>query len=239
MDILIIIAVVVSLILRVNKNKKAQEEARQKREAALRQAAQTQAQATDPRYPSHTPPKPIQPTVAPVVKPSAPVRRAPDPRFFDTDEDEAALAAAREAERQRRLRAERERQRAAARRPQLVRSAADDEPEGTARPGSLTANVSSSMVTTMENTMATTMLNPQGRRHTLEASSATGHAHMETSMTGLQSDAECPAEPWSEAHGAPSYTFGTRGLSFDREAVVSGILYSEILGKPKALRRRA
>ncbi|MDD3921388.1 MAG: hypothetical protein PHO41_09485 [Eubacteriales bacterium] len=234
MEILMIIIVVIGLIAKANKAKAAQEEARRKREAAARAAAGMPP--ADPRYPQQTrmPLEPLAPTVQPTV-----VTRKPDPRFFDTDEEDeaarqAALAKIRQQAALREQEQKRRAQQAQAQRQQQTRQRMvlpDDEPEGLAAPGSLTANVAS--------TVTSTMLQPKGRRHTLEASSVTGHAHAETSMTGLESDADCPTEPADavRAGNAASYTFGARALSFDRDAVVNGILYAEILGKPKALRR--
>lgn len=79
-------------------------------------------------------------------------------------------------------------------------------------------------------------------RHALEASSLTGHAHEETSLSG--DAAECPSEAKRgpvRPSDAPSTAFvpvRTSALSWNAPAVRAGFLYAEILGKPKALRRR-
>ena len=76
----------------------------------------------------------------------------------------------------------------------------------------------------------------QTKQHTLRPSNETGHAHEETSMTGFEP--ECPPEllrrgdPDAAAHpgkGLPAFTWNAN-------AVLNGIVYAEILGKPKALR---
>ncbi len=79
-------------------------------------------------------------------------------------------------------------------------------------------------------------------RHTLESSSITGHSHEETSISGVQPN--CP----SDAARSPAQSTVPRStapiparnpaLFWDASSVRAGILYAEILGKPKALRRR-
>lgn len=105
---------------------------------------------------------------------------------------------------------------------------------------------------------------PQQRRHTLEPSRKTGHAHAETSMSGV-SDV-CPPDkaPFEKAplgdrlaayKAQKRQTAQTAVLSaapqaidlaaaspemafrFDPNRVREGLIYAEILGKPKALRR--
>ena len=82
------------------------------------------------------------------------------------------------------------------------------------------------------------------KRHELEASFITGHAHEETSMTGVQKDCASTAKKVSvEAARAATVTSAVQpvsamGLRFDAEAVRNGIIYAEILDKPKALRSR-
>ncbi|OQB24977.1 MAG: hypothetical protein BWY11_00743 [Firmicutes bacterium ADurb.Bin182] len=69
--------------------------------------------------------------------------------------------------------------------------------------------------------------------HTVKASSAGGHAHQETSMTSF---VECP--PGSEpVQTPPAVDISGYRLSFAKNSIVQAILFSEILGKPKALRR--
>jgi len=79
---------------------------------------------------------------------------------------------------------------------------------------------------------------PVGRRHALEASGITGHAHTESSMTGFSEPCppavQMPKRPLLYAEQTP---VSAAGLTFDRQSVVKGFLYGEILGKPKALRR--
>ncbi len=67
--------------------------------------------------------------------------------------------------------------------------------------------------------------------HTVRPVTESAHAHEETSITGIMPD--CPDETIEEkAVSAPKAPL----LRFDHEAVVSGLIYSEILGRPKALR---
>ena len=74
-------------------------------------------------------------------------------------------------------------------------------------------------------------------RHTVEASSLTGHAHEETSMTGLEE--ECPPEL---RHASPAYaraaekTGAAHILLMDGSALQNSIVMAEILGPCAALR---
>ena len=82
----------------------------------------------------------------------------------------------------------------------------------------------------------------ESERHTLEASQLTGHSHMETSMTGFDEKCE-PARP------EPVPAKDTRDDAYAKKAAVAALLgpedmrraviLSEILDKPKALRRGA
>ena len=79
-------------------------------------------------------------------------------------------------------------------------------------------------------------------RHTLEASSLTGHSHVESSLTGLAAD--CPPESQlRRSAGATVAACVDSGASIPFEwnasEVARGLILSEILGKPKALQRRA
>ena len=73
--------------------------------------------------------------------------------------------------------------------------------------------------------------------HVVEATSLGGHTHMETSITGVES---CP-----EPHGTPvtvqaqpaAAPATQAGFTFDATAMRNAIIYSEILAKPKALRK--
>lgn len=77
------------------------------------------------------------------------------------------------------------------------------------------------------------------QRHTLEASSLTGHAHEESSISGTQEDCTVPNRRMpitkAEETAAPKPTSPIPALN--AETARLGILYGEILGKPKALRR--
>lgn len=72
------------------------------------------------------------------------------------------------------------------------------------------------------------------RQHVVAPSRESGHAHQETSITGIKPD--CPAPTPQKPMGAkpqpkPAYSF-----SFSGDEVVKGVIYAEILGKPKGLR---
>lgn len=76
----------------------------------------------------------------------------------------------------------------------------------------------------------------QTERHTLTPSGKTGHAHQETSMTGFEPD--CPPEktPRRTALGTDAYA-GMPAFTWKPDAVLNGMVYAEILARPKALRR--
>ncbi len=72
-------------------------------------------------------------------------------------------------------------------------------------------------------------------RHVVEPSTRSGHAHMETSMTGIE---DCDEARASENNVIVIGQIGTELPHFDsKAAIVYGIICSEILAKPKALRR--
>ncbi|MEL7609115.1 MAG: hypothetical protein AAGU74_06380 [Bacillota bacterium] len=79
--------------------------------------------------------------------------------------------------------------------------------------------------------------------HTLRpASQSQGHAHKETSMTGEEPCPPSPAgsgaaKPGVALRGKPLSAPLTNVLRMDRESIVTGLLYMEILGKPKAMQR--
>ncbi|MDO4572786.1 MAG: hypothetical protein Q4C13_05415 [Clostridia bacterium] len=74
----------------------------------------------------------------------------------------------------------------------------------------------------------------QTRRHTLTPSSEGGHAHEETSMTGFNADCPPAAEP--EPVSAQAAGAGMPAFSWRPDAVLNGMIYAEILARPKALR---
>jgi len=89
---------------------------------------------------------------------------------------------------------------------------------------------------TSVNSHGTTLQEVMGRRHTLEASAVTGHAHTEYGMSGPPE--VCP--PPSQVVNAPqaaAVNIGPAALMADHNALAQAIIFSEILGKPKALRR--
>jgi len=108
---------------------------------------------------------------------------------------------------------------------------------------------------------------PQQRRHTLEPSTRDGHAHTESSMSGFSDDCPPVKAPFETAplsdrlaaykaqkREAARHTVtetadtapqvidlaaasGNASFRFDPNRVREGLIYAEILGKPKALRR--
>ena len=91
---------------------------------------------------------------------------------------------------------------------------------------------------------------PQGRVHPATASvtqhvvkplTESSHRHVESSMIGVQ---ECHEPPEFQMKERDAYAQEKErelfpyGLDFGKDAVLQGVLYAEILGKPKALRKR-
>ena len=77
-----------------------------------------------------------------------------------------------------------------------------------------------------------------GAPHVVAPFTESRHSHTESSMTG---DTPCPPERRAAAPAAPQMEPSLRtayGLSFDRQSLVAGFLYGEILNRPKALRNR-
>lgn len=71
--------------------------------------------------------------------------------------------------------------------------------------------------------------------HVVAPSFYSGHAHQESSMTG--SGLTCaPVEVRKAPEKAPDAPSKKLELDFDGDSVLKGLLYAEILGKPKALR---
>lgn len=72
-------------------------------------------------------------------------------------------------------------------------------------------------------------------KHVVAPSFYSGHAHEESSMTG--SGLTCaPVEVRKAPEKAPDASGKKLELEFDSDSVLKGLLYAEILGKPKALR---
>lgn len=242
MELLIILGVIFAIINGFTKKKQQEaQEARRRAAQAQQEQAQMRQEAApgDPRFP------PLQPQVNPPpvytqrsdprfpqestqrearYQEYTPPPQAFDPRFPPLSAQEIAAAQAR---RRAELEAERKRH-------QAVRQSAAPA-EGEITPGMGGARMTAAPGTTIESRMEAT----RGRRHTLEASSLTGHAHTESSMTVAPE--HCPPEAVRaaaivSAH-APAIPAALARLSTDQNAVMQAILYSEILGKPKAMRR--
>lgn len=73
-------------------------------------------------------------------------------------------------------------------------------------------------------------------RHTLEASSLSGgHTHMESSLSGLEN--ECPPAKAPASPAAVTPASGNTAFRWNASDARTGLVLSEILGKPVALRR--
>ncbi|MBS5880440.1 MAG: hypothetical protein KIC63_09970 [Clostridium sp.] len=78
-------------------------------------------------------------------------------------------------------------------------------------------------------------------RHVVKPLTESAHRHVESSITGIE---ECREPLAPEPHERDAYadrmeeTRLPYGLTFGKNAVAQGVLYAEILGKPKALRKR-
>jgi len=72
--------------------------------------------------------------------------------------------------------------------------------------------------------------------HVVKPLTESRHSHMETSMTGIAPDCG-PEFSHDLAYEGKAPALQRPALLFDNSSVVNAILYSEILGKPKALRR--
>lgn len=86
-----------------------------------------------------------------------------------------------------------------------------------------------------------TTLREEPVQHRLEASQFTGHAHEETSMTGVQED--CPPKAMPKPGAEPVRTApaaaGEGSFDWDADGVRSGLIMAEILGKPRCMRQGA
>ncbi len=105
-------------------------------------------------------------------------------------------------------------------------------PEGRAsREEGTPAHTLGTLLTTKESTLKQIHESPQ---HVVEASSISGHAHEETSMTGIRPpcppDAQTAPKPPSSAPG------GEAGFVWRQNEVLSGIVMAEILGPCVAMR---
>lgn len=77
-------------------------------------------------------------------------------------------------------------------------------------------------------------------RHVVQPFTEGNHQHTESSMTGAMACPPVQESRRSEAKAAatvPAYsqTVGQYNLSFDRNSLITGFLYGEILGKPRSL----
>ena len=92
----------------------------------------------------------------------------------------------------------------------------------------------------------TTLTSPETRltkpvsseRHTLEASQLTGHAHEETSMTGFTEECEPSGKPKRAPLAAAAEVAPASAPRLTVEDLRRAVVLTEILGKPRALRRR-
>ncbi len=73
--------------------------------------------------------------------------------------------------------------------------------------------------------------------HVVQPFTESAHAHTESSMTGVTECEEQNRTAYVINSEAKPELVLARSLPLDERSVVRGILYAEILGKPKALRR--
>jgi hypothetical protein len=232
MDIIIILIVLFVIFGNV-KNKKKQQEAQEarRRAAQAQQGGQPQrfdmpytplaptmeGKDADPRFPEYAPEKkedPRFPDYTPPVQQAAP---------RSVQQQPAMQPATQQQMRQRQAPPPQQRHVP----PPQARTQSQTYEEGTG-PEIQHASIS---VRSSESTLQAT----QGRRHTLEASSITGHAHTEAGMSGVQE--ACPPAQRVTVSRKTSSKAGIAALMTDKDTLRQAVLYSEILGKPKALRR--
>ncbi len=235
MDFIFIIIAVLVIIGNINKKKQKQAQEEARRRAQQQAAAQggqpqsfdmpytplpdtAQGRAADPRFPDYTPAQqgdPRFPEYTPAPQSAAPVQRqAAQPRHTPPPQRQAQPRVQQQAQ-------PRVQQQAQPRVQQTFQ-----EGEGTTLQRAATS----------VNSHGTTLQEVMGRRHTLEASAVTGHAHTEYGMSGPPE--VCP--PPSQVVNAPqaaAVNIGPAALMADHNALAQAIIFSEILGKPKALRR--
>ena len=73
--------------------------------------------------------------------------------------------------------------------------------------------------------------------HVVQSTLEGGHTHTESSMTGEEACPPPQAAAKTQPVQAPAANTGSL-LSFQTNSVLQGVLYAEILGKPKALQRK-
>lgn len=73
-------------------------------------------------------------------------------------------------------------------------------------------------------------------KHVVEPVTESRHSHTESSMYGSAMDCEEEYNEQKDAYGDTANNTAYSVDMSDRDAVIQGVLYSEILGKPKALR---
>ncbi len=98
------------------------------------------------------------------------------------------------------------------------------------------ARQSAALQSRAQSNMSSTLTDIAKTRHPLEAFDRTGHAHQETSITGVQG--ECPPEREGKKAAPASAPAPVSAFRWNQNAVLSGLVYAEILSQPKALRRR-
>jgi hypothetical protein len=87
----------------------------------------------------------------------------------------------------------------------------------------------------LRNPVITARVSYKGDLHVVKSFSEGGHTHQETSMTGNTD--KCPPTGEEDYKAISVLKVGGIDLEFGISSIKQGILYSEILGKPRALRR--
>jgi len=211
MDGLLFLLAIVYMIVSAagSKNKKQKQEAAKKARQAFEtaQSANNQAQGGGVEKPQPAP-----------ARQARPATKQPMPRRFPEDFQQAARTLLTQKANQQ----------------QVTTPAADSRPE--ARPLQEGESATSIRRTPIESRLTQIQAT---QRHTLEASSLTGHAHEESSLSGVQEDCITPRKRASISQGTEesSPRIASSLPVFNADTARLGILYGEILGKPKALRR--
>lgn len=84
-----------------------------------------------------------------------------------------------------------------------------------------------------------TQIQQSAGSHVIEASSISGHAHEESSLTGITQDCgPATVRPWANQQpGTVPATTSPSAFCWNSKDVRNGLVLAEILGKPKALRK--
>ncbi|MBE5784841.1 MAG: hypothetical protein E7330_03490 [Clostridiales bacterium] len=110
--------------------------------------------------------------------------------------------------------------------------------EGMSAPGAYMSGVKRREVKAPSTTVPGTA---KAAKHVVKPLTESVHSHVESSIAGIEKDCHVPEDtaPMEEDAYRIEEAAGPAGISlaFDRNAAVQGLLYAEILGKPRAMRK--